>query len=143
MFNHPGAADILETITYPEAYTPGARRYDMGEVFNDIHLPMAIAALRQLNDWTPAAISESLKPLTGAIADAAAERGLTAPPERHRVDHFIGLRAPKGWPKGVIQALAAEKVYTTLRIGTLRISPHLFSTQDDVARLFQVLDRLK
>ena len=43
----------------------------------------------------------------------------------------------------MIQALAAEKVYTTLRIGTLRISPHLFSTEDDITRLFQVLDRLR
>ncbi len=143
MFNHPGAYDIAETITYPEAHTPGARRYDMGEVYNSIHLPMAIAALRQLNDWTPAAISKSLRPLTEAVAAAAAERGLEAPPARHRVGHYIGLRAPQGWPDGLIRALAAERIYTSLRAGTLRISPHLFSTQDDVARLFQVLDRLR
>jgi selenocysteine lyase/cysteine desulfurase len=42
----------------------------------------------------------------------------------------------------LIQVLAAERIYTTLRVDTLRISPHLFSTQDDVSRLFQVLDRL-
>ena len=79
----------------------------MGEVFNPLHLPMAIAALRQLNDWTPAAISESLRPLTEAVAAAAAERGLTVPPDRHRVAHYIGLRAPRGWPEGLIGALAA------------------------------------
>ncbi len=141
MFNHPGAYDIAETLAYPEAHTPGARRYDMGEVYNSIHLPMAIAALRQLNAWTPAAISISLRPLTEAVAAGAAERGLTAPPAEHRVDHFIGLRAPQGWPDGLLQALAAERIYTSLRVATLRIAPHLFSTQADVARLFQVLDR--
>ncbi len=143
MFNHPGADDIAVTIAYPEAHTPGARRYDMGEVFNVIHLPMAIAALRQLNDWTPAAISESLRPLIEAVAAGAAERGLQVPPARHRVGHYIGLRAPEGWPEGLIQALAAERIYTSLRAGALRISPHLFTTQDDVTRLFQVLDRLR
>ena len=143
MSNHPGGRDLAGPLDYPEAHTPGARRYDMGEVFNPIHLPMAIAALGQLNDWTPAAISEALRPLTEAVAGAAAERGLTAPPARHRVDHFIGLRAPQGWPEGLIQALAAERIYTSLRVDTLRIGPHLFSTQDDVARLFQVLDRLR
>ncbi len=143
MFNHPGADDIAKTIAYPEAHTPGARRYDMGEVYNSIHLPMAIAALRQLSDWTPAAISKSLRPLTEAVAADAAERGFQVPPARHRVAHFIGLRAPQGWPEGLIQALAAERIYTSLRVGALRISPHLFSTEDDVARLFQVLDRLR
>ena len=143
MFNHPGAHDIAETIAYPEAHTPGARRYDMGEVFNAIHLPMAIAALRQLNDWTPAAISVSLRPLTEAVAAGAAERGLTVPPADLRVGHYIGLRAPRGWPDGLLQALAAENVHPSLRVGALRVSPHLFNTQDDVARLFQVLDRLR
>ena len=143
MSNHPGGRDLAGPLDYPEAHTPGARRYDMGEVFNPIHLPMAIAALGQLNDWTPAAISESLRPLTEAVAGAAAERGLTAPPARHRVDHFIGLRAPQGWPEGLIQALAAERIYTSLRVDTLRIGPHLFSTEDDVSRLFQVLDRIR
>jgi selenocysteine lyase/cysteine desulfurase len=141
MSNHPGGRVLAGPLEYPEAHTPGARRYDMGEVYNSIHLPMAIAALRQLNDWTPAAISKSLRPLTEAVAAAAAERGLTVPPAGHRVAHYIGLRAPQGWPDGLIQALAAERIYTSLRVSTLRISPHLFSTQDDVARLFQVLDR--
>lgn len=143
MYNHPGADDIASTIAYPEAYTAGARRYDMGEVFNSIHLPMAVAALRQLNDWTPAAISESLRPLTDVVAAAAAERGLAVPPARHRVGHYIGLRAPGGWPEGLLQGLAAAGVYASLRVGTLRISPHLFGSEDDVARLFQALDRLR
>ncbi len=142
MSNHPGTHDLAAPLDYPEEFTPGARRYDMGEVFNPIHLPMAVAALRQLEAWTPVAISETLRPLTEAVATGAAERGLTVPTARRRVDHFIGLRAPRGWPDGLSQALAAEKVHASLRVGTLRISPHLFSTDDDVARLFQVLDRL-
>ncbi len=115
----------------------------MGEVFNPIHLPMAVAALGQLAAWTPAAITETLRPLIERIAEAAAERGLWAPPAGHRVGHFIGLRARAGWPEGLVQALAAERVYVSLRSGTLRISPHLFNTADDVDRLFRVLDRLR
>jgi selenocysteine lyase/cysteine desulfurase len=142
MSNHPGGRDLAGPLAYPEAHTAGARRYDMGEVFNPIHLPMALAALGQLNDWTPAAISVSLRPLTEAVAAGAAERGLKVPPARHRVDHFIGLRAPQGWPDGLRQSLAAERVYASLRVNTLRISPHLFATEDDVAQLFRALDRL-
>jgi selenocysteine lyase/cysteine desulfurase len=143
MSNHPGSQNLGGPLAYPEAYTAGARRYDMGEVFNPIHLPMALAALAQLEAWTPAAISESLRPLTEAVATGAAERGLAVPPARHRVDHFIGLRAPQGWPEGLRQTLASENVYASLRVNTLRISPHLFATQDDVARLFRALDRAR
>ena len=143
MFNHLNAAVVEGPVVYPEARTPGARRYDMGEVFNPIHLPMAVAALGQLAAWTPAAITETLRPLIERIAEAAAERGLWAPPAGHRVGHFIGLRADAGWPQGLVQALAAEGVYVSLRAGALRISPHLFNTADDVDRLFRVLDRLR
>ncbi|MCH8924723.1 MAG: aminotransferase class V-fold PLP-dependent enzyme [Proteobacteria bacterium] len=143
MYNHLNAAAVEGPVVYPEARTPGARRYDMGEVFNPIHLPMAVAALGQLAAWTPAAIAETLRPLIERIAEAAAERGLTVPPAGHRVGHFIGLRAGAGWPEGLVQALAAERVYVSLRAGTLRISPHLFNTADDVDRLFRVLDRLR
>ena len=143
MFNHLNGAVVEGPVVYPEARTPGARRYDMGEVFNPIHLPMAVAALGQLAAWTPAAITETLRPLIERIAEAAAERGLWAPPAGHRVGHFIGLRADAGWPQGLVQALAAEGVYVSLRAGALRISPHLFNTADDVDRLFRVLDRLR
>jgi selenocysteine lyase/cysteine desulfurase len=142
MFNHLDAVAVDGPIVYPEAGTPGARRYDMGEVFNAIHLPMAVAALRQIASWTPAAITETLEPLIDGIAEMAAERGLALPPAGQRVGHFIGLRAAEGWPDGLVQALAAERVHVSLRSGTLRISPHLFNAPDDVARLFRVLDRL-
>ena len=114
----------------------------MGEVFNPIHLPMALAALRQIAAWTPAAIAGTLRTLTSRIAGAAAERGLAAPPDRHRVGHFIGLRSAGGWPEGLAGTLAAERVYASMRTGALRLSPHLFNTPDDVDRLFRVLDRL-
>jgi selenocysteine lyase/cysteine desulfurase len=125
-----------------EGLAPGARRYDMGEVFNPINLPMAVAALEQLSAWTPAAIGETLRPLTDRIAKAGADRGLIAPPAAGRVGHYIGLQSEAGWPEGMIEALEAESIYLCLRAGALRASPHLFNTADDVDRLFEALDRL-
>ena len=142
MFNHLDGIASGGPLVYPEAGAPGASRYDMGEVFNPIHLPMALAALRQIASWTPAAIAGTLRTLTSRIAGAAAERGLAAPPDRHRVGHFIGLRSAGGWPEGLAGTLAAERVYASMRTGALRVSPHLFNTPDDVDRLFRVLDRL-
>ena len=148
MYNRLNAVAVEGAIAYPEAGSPGARRYDMGEIYNPINLPMAVTALAQLAAWTPAAIGATLKALTGRIAEAGAARGYTVPAAGRRVDHFIGLR-PEGatgatgqWPEDLIRSLAAERVYVSLRSGTLRVSPHLFNTAADVDRLFEVLDRL-
>ena len=84
----------------------------------------------------------SLRPLTDRIAEAGAERGLTAPAAGRRVGHYIGLHSKTGWPDGMIEALAADQIHLCLRAGALRASPHLFNTTDDVDRLFEALDRL-
>jgi len=142
MYNRLDAMAVDGPTRYPEEGTPGARRYDMGQVFNDIHLPMAAMSMDQIAAWTPAVIGETLRPLTDRIAEAGAERGFTTPPADHRVGHYIGLRRPGGFPASLGPALAAERVYISIRSGTLRVSPHLFNSVDDVDRLFEALDRL-
>ena len=142
MYNRLDAIAVDGPTRYPEEGAPGARRYDMGQVFNAIHLPMAAMSMDQIAAWTPAAIGETLRPLTDRIAEAGAERGFTTPPADHRVGHYIGLRRPGGFPASLGPALAAERVYISIRSGTLRVSPHLFNTADDVDRLFEALDRL-
>ena len=118
-----------------------ARRYDMGERYNFINMPMAVAALTQVLDWTPAAIAETLAPLTRHAADAARERGLTVPPDAHRVAHYIGLRRQGGLPEGLDRKLAEDGVYAALRGDAVRISPYLFSDTADIDRFFKALDR--
>lgn len=141
--HHQGRGiEVHQSNHLGERGAPGARRFDMGEVFNQINLPMAVAAMEQITQWTPAAIGESLRPLTDRIAEAGAERGLDAPAAGHRVGHYIGLHSKAGWPDGMIEALAAEQIHLCLRAGALRASPHLFNTADDIDRLFAVLDSL-
>ena len=142
MYNRLDAMAVDGPTLYPEEGAPGARRYDMGQVFNAIHLPMASMSMDHIVTWTPAAIGETLRPLTDRIAEAGAERGYTTPPADHRVGHYIGLRRPGGFPASLGPALAAEQIFISIRSGTLRVSPHLFNTTDDVDRLFGVLDRL-
>ncbi|MHA1152655.1 MAG: hypothetical protein ACTSQ7_08340 [Alphaproteobacteria bacterium] len=43
-----------------------------GQLTDPIHPPTAVATLHQLNDWTPAAISESPRPLTETASDNSA-----------------------------------------------------------------------
>ena len=120
--------------------TPGARRYDMGERNNPISTIMSVTALKQLLDWTPAAIAATLKPLTDRVAEGAAARGYTVPPTAHRVPHFIGLQVPDGLPPDIADRMAERNVHISLRGESVRVSPHLYNSAEDIDRFFDALD---
>jgi selenocysteine lyase/cysteine desulfurase len=127
-------------LRYRDDYLPGARRFDVGERANFALMPMAIAAIDQILDWGVPEIAETLAAMTGRIAEYAAERGLIAPPAAARADHMIGLRFGEGSPGGLQERLEAERVHVSVRANSIRISPHLYNTHDDLDRLFKVLD---
>ncbi len=124
-----------------ESGTGGARRFDMGERFNLINLPMAVAALDQLRQWTPGAIAATMAPVIDRIAEGAQERGFAVPPEAHRANHFIGLRGKTPPAADLAQRCAADDVHFALRGGAIRVSPYLFTQIDEIDRFFAVLDR--
>ena len=126
---------------YALDYVDTARRFDMGERNNFISLPMAVAALTQLNDWTPQGVASGLAPLTQQVADGAAERGYSVPPAAHRVSHYIGLRDDTPPADDLAERFAADGVHISLRGGGIRVSPHLFADTSDIERFFDVLDR--
>ncbi|MEK9725752.1 MAG: aminotransferase class V-fold PLP-dependent enzyme [Rhodospirillaceae bacterium] len=130
-------------VAYPAEPAASATRYDMGERNNFINLPMAVAALEQVTAWTPAAVQESLRPLTTLAADLARARGWTVCDDAHRIGHFIGVRPTTRPSAGLVKALQARDIHISLRGGdALRISPHLFNDAADIERLFAALDDL-
>lgn len=131
--------DFNRLVDYRDRYQPGARRFDMGERASFMLLPMATAGLEQLLAWTPEATAATLGEITGRIAREASALGLVAPPAHLRAPHLLGLRFPGGAPTGLLDQLRARKVFASLRGGTLRIAPHLFTTDADVDRLLDAL----
>jgi selenocysteine lyase/cysteine desulfurase len=123
------------------ANTSAARRFDMGERYNLINLPMAVAGLEQLAQWTPGAIAATMAPIIARIADGARQRGFAVPPEAHRSAHFIGLRAKTPPPDDLVPRCAADNVHIVIRGGAIRVSPYLFTRDDEIDRLFAALDR--
>jgi selenocysteine lyase/cysteine desulfurase len=126
-------------VEYRDGYQPGARRFDMGARANFVLMPMITAALHQLLEWTPEAISVTLAQLTDDIANQAAELGLLAAPKHLRAGHLLGLRFRDGAPPGLVEQLRERKIFVSIRGRTLRIAPHLFNTARDVDRLLSAL----
>ena len=141
-FNREGSEDFARLVDYRESYQPGARRYDQGEASNFILAPIAAAGIRQILDWGVENISNTLRAKTDAIAERAQRTGLSVAPAHTRAPHMIGISMPGGFSKDLPQFLAQDNIYVSVRGDSVRISPHLFTTDVDIERLFNVLENV-
>ncbi|MFQ5554897.1 MAG: aminotransferase class V-fold PLP-dependent enzyme [Acidimicrobiia bacterium] len=134
-----GAEDFSNLVAYTEAFRTGAMRYDGGEFGDFMAMPMLVAALDQVQAWGVAEISETLGALTGKIEAGASSLGLVPAPGDERVPHMIGIRFPSGLPAALPGTLRERKVYVSVRGDSVRVAPHLYTTDGDVDRLLEVL----
>jgi len=134
-----GSDDFARLVDYVDEFAPGARRFDVGERSNFVLVPMALAALRQLLAWGVPEIGATIQSLTSLIAAGAGERGYAVAPAALRGPHLLGLRRPGGLPAGLGARLAAAGVHVSVRGDSIRVSPHVYNTVDDVNRLLSAL----
>ncbi|MFN4309844.1 MAG: aminotransferase class V-fold PLP-dependent enzyme [Ferrovibrio sp.] len=127
-------------VDYKTDYQPGARRFDVGERSNFALMPAAKAALELLLGWGVENIQATLASRTAMIASRAREEfGLGSAPVQKRAGHFLGLRFKNGVPADLPVRLAAGNVFVSVRGQSMRVTPHVYNTDDDVERLFRVL----
>jgi selenocysteine lyase/cysteine desulfurase len=132
--------DFAGLVNYKDEFQAGARRFDVGERSNFALMPVVEASLRLLAEWTVPRIHATLSLRTDAIAERArTELGIGSVPSRRRAGHYLGLRLPGGIPAELPGRLAASKVYVSVRGQAMRVTPHLWNTDEDVERLFAVL----
>ncbi|RSS63402.1 aminotransferase class V-fold PLP-dependent enzyme [Streptomyces sp. WAC07061] len=130
--------DFARLIDYRGTYAPGARRFDVGQRTAFELTPMAVAALEQLTRWTVPRVAATLGTITDRIAAAARTRGL--PVSDPRGPHMLGVTVPGGLQKRLVNALEQAGVFTGPRGTAIRISPHLHTTEEDIAQLLAALD---
>jgi len=111
----------------------------MAHTVRNALMPMAVAALKQLLEWDVENISETLAAFTETIALRATELGLNVAPANERASHLMGIHFLEGVPKELLGNLAERKVYVSVRGNSVRVSPHLYNTNNDVDRLFDAL----
>jgi selenocysteine lyase/cysteine desulfurase len=137
--NRRGSDDFSRLVGYQDAFQPGARRYDVGERSNFALLPMANEALRQILHWGVENVSATIGVLTALVEREAKDRGVEAIPAKMRARHMIGLKHGSGSPEDLAAQLAAQNVFVSVRGETVRVSPHLYNTEEDINRLFAAL----
>jgi selenocysteine lyase/cysteine desulfurase len=134
-----GSENFANLTNYVSDYRPGARKFDMGE-FPQINLmPMAIAALRQVNEWSTGFIQDGIKKLTDIIVAYKKRRNFfneLAP----SVGHIIHI------PLGDMDLVLLKKrlqdagVVISFRGSSMRVAPHLYNDATDVEVLLSCLE---
>jgi selenocysteine lyase/cysteine desulfurase len=102
---------------------------------------LAIAALTQILEWQIPAVATTLQSITDRIEDWADRHGLQPLARRRdRGPHMLEIGIPEEAMGRVPQLLAPRNVFVGVRGATgLRISPHLYASDDDIQRLFDGL----
>ena len=130
------ARRFSDLIHYTEGYQEGARRFDIGECSNFALLPGMNTALKQILEWSVAEISAAIAALTARLEDRV---GMSATPRRHRAPHYLCLRAGSLPVENLARRLAAERIYISVRGTSIRITPHVYNTTEDVDRLAAII----
>jgi selenocysteine lyase/cysteine desulfurase len=133
-----GSEDFGALVDYQDRYQPGARRFDVGERTHFETTPMATAALRQVLAWEVPRIAATLGRVTGRIQREVEALGLRLT-TGDRVPHMLGIELPDRTRGPVGEALSRAGVFAGARGSSLRVSPHLWTTDQDIDRLIDAL----
>lgn len=138
-----GSSDFSQLARYTDAFRPGARRFDVGQVASHINVASTLAAANLVGGWDSGAVIDHALSLTQYVAERTAELGFQAPPAEQRSPHIIGMQLPPDSPPPaeLAAALAAKDVTVSIRGTALRVSVHAFNTVSDIDRLLRVLAR--
>jgi selenocysteine lyase/cysteine desulfurase len=135
-----GSEDFQRLVDYEDEYAPGAIRYDVGERSNFILLPMFVAAMRMILEWTPGRIQQYCRRLAAQPIEQARALGFTVEEDKWRGSHLFGLRMPPGLDLSRLhEALERRRIFVSLRGSALRVSPNVYNDQEDLDALVQVL----
>lgn len=133
--------DFRGLVDYVDEYRPGATRYDVGERSNFVLVPMALAALELVSAWTPSAIAAWCRSVSRPLVDGAPGLGLVMDDADGRAAHLFGFALPDGAdPDALVRELEARRVHVSVRGQSVRVSPHVYNTADDVRALVDAVE---
>ena len=132
------AEDFTRLTDYRDGYQPGARRFDHGQRTQFELTPMAIAAVGQVLGWGVETVATRLAAVTDQIVSRLGAVGLS-PSSEERGPHLLGLNLPEDMGSAAVTAMAEARCYASVRSTSLRLAPHLHTSDEDVDRLVDTL----
>jgi len=120
---------------------PTAARFEEG-AYNVAGLHGMAGSLMLLDQYGPANIAERILSLTDALAEGLQSRGWDVLSPRHEPKEKSGiiLCTREGVDFNALERrLIDARIITSIRGGALRISPHAYNTEEEIARVIEVV----
>lgn len=134
-----GTDDFSRLTEYSTSFRADARRFEMITLPFQDFVGMNLS-LRLLMDVGIGRIAAHVRSLHRPVLDWAREHGVrVASPVGDHASAIICLAPPD--PLAAYAALREARIYTSLREGAIRLSPHLYNTDADMSRVCDVLAR--
>ena len=140
--NRLHSEDFAGLIEYEEEYQRGSQRYGMGEQSQFMLAPMLLRSLEQLNEWQPARIQAYCKELLAGPLQELVQHGYWVEDEEFRASHLFGIRHEKVSINSIKSALSEKDIFVSYRGTSVRVSPYVHNTQQDIEKLTSVLINL-
>ena len=141
--NKPGAVDFANLTAYEDSYTPGAGRYNAGEFSNFALLPMMHAAIDQILKWEVSEIQNYCSHLITPLVQLLKEKNCRTEDEAYRASHLFGFSLPASFNLLKFTGeLQQRKIFVSVRSGSVRVSPNVYNTEEDIAALSDALSAL-
>lgn len=138
--NRIDSENFQALVNYQPEYRPMAARYNMGEFSNFINLPMMKASLEQILDWKPNEINKYCRHVSEPLINHLRNYGFWLEQDEYRAGHLFGFRLPRHLSIENLQhKLIDRKIYVSLRGNAVRVSPHLYNDEQDIAVLSEVM----
>ncbi len=139
--NRTNADNFAGLTNYTADYKPGAARYQVGEYSNFILLPMVHAALDQILAWQVADIEQYCRQLTAPLMDFLIKNEFGLESESYRAGHLFGFSLPPSLDRSnLLAALQQNNIFVSLRSSSIRVSPHVYNSEEDIRALMGVLE---
>lgn len=135
-----GSRDFTRLVDYDLTWYDDARRFEVGTLpYQD--LAAFCASVELLLEVSVAAIATHVSSLVDTMMSRLRDAGATiiTPAETHRRAGIVTVRVKNG--QRVSEQLARAGIVCALREGAIRLSPHLYTTRDEIDRALGMLVR--
>jgi len=127
-------------VNYNDQYQPHALRYEVGEHSNFILILMQLAAIQQINKWGVDAIQNYCRELISDSIAPIKENGFGIEDEAFRGSHLLGIRLRSNHDLQKMQAkIEQANIIVSFRGRSIRVSPNVYNTKDDLQRFTEAL----
>ena len=141
---HEGCEDFSNLANYNFNYRPKGLRYCSGQHPAPIHIAMQRAALEQVLNWSVDTIQAHVQSLSHVFTTELRNLGATVADEAHRAKHLFGFKLPDTVNmEKLTQELERRNVVLSRRGAYLRVSLHLFNSEEEVGRLVEAVREVR